>query len=199
MTFQIYTPIDDNPIWEVIQKLTKPFLHMKNGPWVAGGAIRKIATNDHTIDTSDIDIFCPSKEVMSWVMDYFDKKTIFESSNSNGIYTYKHKDVIYKIQIVRYFFYKSVEELLDSFDFTATMFASDGNVIVHTQQALLDSQLKRLAFNRIQEKPKPVRLFKYAKKGFLPVPGILPALLGVDMPDYLEKPSLYHNERPADY
>jgi len=198
MILQSYTPVDDNPIWEVIQLLAKPFLNMKNGPWIAGGSIRKIVTKDHDIGTSDIDIFCPSKEVMSWLMDYFDKKSIFESK-SNGIYTYKHKEVLYKIQVVKNFFYKSTEELLNNFDFTATMFASDGNTIVHTQQALIDSELKQLAFNRIQEKPKPTRLLKYAKKGFVPIPGIIPALLGVDAPDYIEKTSLYYNERPDEY
>ena len=197
MFLQTHIPNDDNPIWEVIQLLAKPFLNMKNGPWIAGGAIRKIVTNDHDIGNSDIDIFCPSNEVKQWVTSHFDKKSIFHEKTS-GNYTYKYKDSYYKIQVVQSFFHKSVEDLLADFDFTATMFASDGNVIVHTQQALIDAQLKRLAFNRIQEKPKPMRLLKYTKKGFLPVPGILPILLGVDQPDYIEKTSLYHNDK-TDY
>ena len=171
---------------------------MENGPWVAGGSIRKIATNDIDIQNSDIDIFSPNKEIMQWLIAYFDKKTIFEQK-IDGFYTYKYKDQYYKIQVVKHFFYKSVEELLDSFDFTATMFASDGKVVVYTQQAMIDAQLKKLVFNGEHEKCRPMRLLKYSKKGFLPVPGMIPEILGVNKPEYLEKTSLYYAGRPKDY
>jgi len=171
---------------------------MENGPWIAGGSIRKIATNDTNIHNSDIDIFSPNKEIMEWLIAYFDKKTIFAQKN-DGDYTYKYDGKFYKIQVVKHFFYKSVEELLDSFDFTATMFASDGKTVVYTQQAMIDAQMKKLVFHGDHEKCRPMRLLKYSKKGFLPVPGMLPAILGVDKPEYLEKASLFCNDRSKNY
>ena len=169
---------------------------MKHGPWIAGGAVRKVVMNE-PIDGSDIDIFFSNKETLQWAMELFKKipNMTFDNVN-NFIY---HKDgIYYKFQLVSHFFYPTVEELLKGFDFTTTMFATDGKVIFHTKEALLDSCNKELVFNKEHEKGRPLRLQKYAKKGFTPSPGMIPKLMGLHCPNYIEGNIIYYAKPTKD-
>ena len=189
-----------NKALELVRE-TLPFLDIERGPWVAGGAARKIAQNCQ-LGWSDIDVFFPSKESFDWVKKYFEDKKIMSmldvpvagheatprghivklADRATSIDSEFH---VLNLQFSGKRFFFSTEELFDDFDFTVCMFATDGERMVCADTSIEDVKAKRLIIsnpNKKPKRPKAARLAKYCEQGFTPGPGVIKAMLGVDCP-----------------
>ncbi|SOC45725.1 hypothetical protein SAMN05892877_117114 [Rhizobium subbaraonis] len=147
--------------------------------WLAGGAIRRTLAG-MSLD-SDFDFFFRSQE----------HAEIFEA-NLPGTFrlvkeTAHHKhwrgtvegsDLPIDIQAITFKFYESAEAVIDSFDYTITMFCLDGDDLVTTPYALWDLGRKRLAVHRITYPVATMRrLLKYGKQGFTACSGCMSSIL----------------------
>src|SRR5690606_2908622 len=110
---------------------------VRNGAWCAGGAIRRTLIK-HALD-SDFDFFFRSPDdLATW-----EKKLPETLSLVRETEHHKHwkgrvegSDLPVEIQAIRFRYYDSAEAVIDSFDYTITQFALDGETLVTTPEAL---------------------------------------------------------------
>lgn len=174
-----------------IIKEALPFLSMKNGPWIAGGAGRRLYENDK-LQFSDIDVFFPNEEMMQWATNLFEGRRndksiwspfkIIERRDGPMSVTFIIQSADdqrrYPIQFVKKKFFASMEELLDDFDFTLCMWGTDGVNLYYDHRAPIDLASRTLVLHQFPKRPKPNRLAKYVTQGFTPAPGVLSHMLG---------------------
>jgi hypothetical protein len=182
-------PSTENPILRIIRAIA-PFLDVENGPWVAGGAARRLASWETDISVSDIDIFFPNLEIYNWAVRYFqsaNSKDFFpfkvedEMSTPNGvIFKVRFDEKVYAFQLLNKRYFENLPELFDDFDFTICMFATDGYSLVGEERADDDLLARKLVIHKSPPKPKAARLAKYCSQGFSPEPGVISAMFGVD-------------------
>lgn len=193
-------PADENPILEVI-RLTMPFLDLENGPWVAGGVARLLSEGVNEIGNSDIDVFFPSEEMFNWTVGTMaDHKSLVTHPKYDARPVAKHKysvkyeltfnNKVYNFQFINKRFYENLPELFDDFDFTATMFATDGANLVAGVEAQRDNQSRILKLHRKPDKPKAARLAKYCAYGFTPGPGVVKDMMGIELPNFTPNEAL---------
>jgi hypothetical protein len=136
----------------------------KNGidSWIAGGTLRDYFSEKAL--NSDCDIFFPNIDEFNKAKNYLASKgakTIWESENGMKV-TYKGKtfDLI-KI------FNPSPKETISRFDFTISMFATDGKEIYFGENSFKDLQDKKLVLNTMVNPLSTLkRVLKHYKKGF---------------------------------
>lgn len=133
--------------------------------WIAGGAIRSSILNKKP---NDIDVFGKSEEAVD---------NFIEENLSNGkkvydsgmIRTYKiQRDEEWKVQVMSRF-YDSIQDCLDSFDFTICQFAKNNDLTFANPDGIIHTFRKKLVINNIQEDfavDTLRRIQKYVKKGF---------------------------------
>jgi len=154
-----------------------PYLS-KQGPWVAGGALRRTLLGQEP--ESDFDLFFRDKDQLA------DCKTLLESMgftqrketehhvHFTGMLAGKERDV----QLIRFAYYAIAQEVIESFDFTICQFAFDGETLYCGDYALWDLGRKRLAINKITFPLSTMRrVLKYTRQGFNACPGCLTAIL----------------------
>ncbi|TQN55362.1 hypothetical protein FLX27_29990 [Agrobacterium tumefaciens] len=149
------------------------------GAWMAGGAIRRTLIGQ-ALD-SDFDFFFKSAEALAeW-----------ESGLPSGLKlvreTEHHKhwrgtiygsDLPIDVQAIRFRFYENAEQVIDSFDYTVTMFVLDDDDMVTTPYALWDLGRRKLAVHKISYPVATMRrLLKYTKQGFTACAGCLQSIL----------------------
>ena len=170
-------------------KNVAPFLDMENGPWVAGGAVRRILDGSPMSPTADIDIFCQNELTYLGVISHIKK-----SSNRRYVYKYETEgqistmikihdamaNVYYNFQICKFGYHSSLENLLNDMDFTVCMFGTDGKTIVGDPQGIIDLKFRVLNLRKIPTSPAPGRLMKYCNYGFVPNVGVLSQILATD-------------------
>lgn len=138
-----------------------------NIPFIlAGGAVRNLVEGKEKAE-NDYDIFFRSeKDFLEFKKIEEQKHTMLESE-MNVSYSEGEK----KIQLIK-MFYPSVEEILDSFDFTICQFAIDMNeskekMLYCGELSLWDLARKKLVVNKITFPIASLRRFlKYTTKGF---------------------------------
>jgi hypothetical protein len=136
----------------------------KNGikSWIAGGVLRDYFS-DRPLK-SDCDIFFPSLSEFEKTKDYFISKggkIIWQSENGMKV-TYKGNtfDLI-KI------FTPNPMATIGRFDFTISMFATDGSEVYYGNNSLKDLQDRKLVINTIVNPLSTLkRVLKHYKKGF---------------------------------
>lgn len=160
-----------------------------NGPWIAGGAARRLfqnETGETDFLTGDIDIFLPlseyadvRKKVRAAMSNRFPKDVYASSSQDDDKHTVTEQYMIGKrktrVQLIGQG-YDNISALFKSFDFTVAQFAVSGNFIAFTDEARADLNEMRLALASPIQKRKgttPVRTNKYCRYGFTPAPGVL--------------------------
>ncbi len=92
----------------------------KKTVWLAGGAIRRTILNN-SLDEADFDFFFMNDEALqAFELDLEDDEFIKVSENEKNItYTKVLEDgTKIKLQCIFFQFYNSIEDVLDSFDFT---------------------------------------------------------------------------------
>lgn len=150
------------------------------GPWLAGGALRRVVLGQ-ALD-SDFDFFFASEAQCSkFCVALLDRKFKIKTTTDHAVtYTGKvegvKRDVL--VQVIKIAWYANAEAVLDSFDFTLCMFAYDGATLTVGEFALYDAVRRRLAVHRITFATASVRrLMKYADQGFTVCEGAIRKLL----------------------
>ena len=133
--------------------------------WLAGGALRTLIDHDDIIN--DYDLFFQNAESLIAVKSKlltagFD--CIYECPNGY-LFTYRKNSV--KIQLICEKTYQNIEELLDSFDFTATCAATDGEFVYYSSAFVKDVKKKELRLaNLVYPVATLKRIVKYAARGY---------------------------------
>jgi len=143
-------------------------------PWICGGAIRNLIEGKE--NTTDYDIFFKDEATM---LDFTDRIAEDRISETDTNITF-HKKVngnLVKIQAIK-LYYPTIQDTLDSFDFTITQFGFDGQYLYCGDYSLFDLARKRLALHKLTFGVSTVRrLIKYTKQGFTACPGVLADIL----------------------
>jgi hypothetical protein len=150
-----------------------------DGPWLAGGALRR--TLRGTEPHSDFDFFFRDADQL----ERFKGCLIDNHGLSVHRETEHHVELRGKIddegvivQCIRFAYYGSPEEVINSFDFTICQFAYDGQMLIAGEYALWDLGRKWLAVHKITYPLSTMRrVLKYTKQGFNACPGALTAIL----------------------
>lgn len=152
---------------------------VRNGAWCAGGAIRRTLIKQPL--SSDFDFFFRSAEQLA------DWEKALPSTLSLVRETEHHKHwkgtigesaIPVEIQAIRFRYYESAADVIDSFDYTITQFALDGDKLVTTPEALWDLGRKKLAIHKVTYPVATMRrMLKYATQGFTACGGCMATLL----------------------
>jgi hypothetical protein len=162
-----------------------------NGPWLAGGSIRRLLSGQ-PLD-SDLDIFFEnydqsSRFVSSMLSDGFER--------NGGVLADTFTNGALKVQVCRVSYYPSAESVIDSFDFTICQFLFDGLRLHVGEHALWDLARKRLAVNKITfPRSSARRMLKYASQGFLVSHQAIESILE----SVAESPNSLNKESPSPY
>lgn len=157
-----------------------PEIKPSGGVWLAGGAIRRTFQGQRP--DSDFDFFFKDQQSMDGFIEKLivlgaqllsendkNKKfmlpsTVIEEAyeNGNGLHLPEME-----IQCINFQFFNSIEDVIDSFDFTICMFGFDGENFHIGDFSLWDLARKKLVVNQITYGVASVRrLMKYANQGF---------------------------------
>jgi len=148
------------------------FVPFPNRAWIAGGAIRRWFAG--TEELSDVDVFFPSQEVFDAYVQTLTGNGFSKTYVSQNADTYSNGKHL--VQCIKVNFFKDVNELFDSFDFTLCQFAWDGNKIYSTTEAIISVLRKHLGVHKIKEEfavDSLRRAFKYCSKGYKPCSGTI--------------------------
>lgn len=165
----------------LLNHLPKP---TPTGPWIAGGAVRRMIT-DGVLGDGDIDYFFQHQnqfgEFCNMIRTNKTLTIMEEKVNENNIQftlTVPLSVAIIKVQAINFAYFLTVEELLDSFDFTVCQFAYDGDKLYCGDMALWDLARKRIVVNNIRFPIATLRhMLKYSRQGFFACSGTLTEFL----------------------
>jgi len=149
------------------------FLNMTTGPWVAGGAARRVYCSDDKT-YGDIDIFINKNTKNSFQriekLLYARSSQIAFKENSAYLSFNVEGDIV---QVIKNIKFESAIDLINDFDFTACMIATDGWDWIANENFFTAIEDKKLVFNNEdQNRLSLLRLAKYCKYGFTPIPGV---------------------------
>lgn len=184
---EIPLPSSSHIAHEVIERLV-PYLSYENGPWVAGGALRRLVMGDIKGEF-DVDIFFRDKAqhdqlkvalegekfhthpfLRRWEL----KTSQMEENQGKTYYKSKAKDCLFgfndriQVQYIDNFFFKSADELLNDFDFTVVQLVSDGRTIRYSPITKEHIDKRILSLNPNSQIRQMNRLCRYMSYGFKP-------------------------------
>lgn len=166
---------DECQLFKLLAFLPAP---AKDGPWIAGGALRR-TLQQRPLD-SDVDYFfldVGQKDAFQSAL--LDKGGWIISEKEHAItYGIKADNATVIVQAIIMAYYQNLEAVLDSFDFTITQFGYDGADLVCGPFSLWDLARKRLALHRLTYGVSTVRrLIKYTRQDFTACAGVLASIL----------------------
>lgn len=177
------------------------------GPWIAGGAVRRTMTGEDL--TSDYDFFFRSeRQYNEFLLDAMDLGSVLKSSNDMNVAmtfpadystvrqagTPDSANSSLKVQAIKFRFYESIEEVIDSFDYTLAQFGFDGSDVYMSDFALYDVARKKIVPHKITYATSSLRrLLKYGSQGFTACAGALSEILQqvAEKPEIIEGETLY--------
>jgi hypothetical protein len=132
--------------------------------FLAGGALRSYLSCKKI---NDFDLFPATKKVgfeaVSFLLENKFKK-VFECPRGDLV-TLKKKNM--HVQIIMDKLFKTPQEVINSFDFTICMYATDGEFLYTTKDALKHLKQRALMLNKITYPASTIKRFgKYQKHGF---------------------------------
>lgn len=146
----------------------------EDGPWVCGGLLRR-AFIGQAFD-SDVDMFFGYGEQLDATKAWLERMGFVAVNTSQFNIMYVRGDL--KIQLIHFEYFDSLEQVLDSFDFTICQFGFDGSNVYTTQNALTDLLGKKLVLNKLTYGVNTVRrLIKYTNQGFTACSGVITEIL----------------------
>jgi hypothetical protein len=163
-------------------------LNLAEGPWVAGGAVRRTLAGKGVSD-SDVDLFFASAEQLASCRAALEAKGGKQKRESehNIEYAVAIGESEYRVQFIRISFYSSPEAVIDSFDFTICQFVTDGKDVICGPYSLWDLSRKRLVVHKITYAVASMRrALKYAGQGFTVCGGAITRFLN----GVLENPAI---------
>ena len=187
--------IDDASFNKLLKLLPK--LDLTNGPFVAGGAARRL-WYDQDWARADVDVFFVNEQQrLDWVKQFEHMRYVSRSSTafdaigdlvlSRRASTYKSistanadtyviemDNVNIKLQTIKTRYSLSFLDLFRDFDFAASCFATDGTCVVALDSALRSVEQKQLIINNdANTHNMPLRVLKYQIYGFDPSDDVL--------------------------
>jgi hypothetical protein len=176
------TPYEETDLFKTLAKLPQC---TPNGPWLAGGALRR-TIQGQPLD-SDIDFFFRDEDQKNKFVrdlqhvplnDITKVRETPHHEHYRGITTSPDPSKPIDIQAIKFQYYANMSEVIDSFDFTICQFAFNGNNVVMGDYSLWDLGRKRLAINKITYPVSTMRrALKYGKQGFTVCNGALTEIL----------------------
>jgi len=147
--------------------------------WCAGGAIRRTISGQ-ALD-SDFDFFFADPDKMRrWEGRLPSTLRLVRETEHHKHWrgTIEGSELPVDIQAIKFRYYGSAEQVIDSFDYTITMFCLDNGDLVTTPLALWDLGRKKLAIHRITYPVATMRrLLKYGRQGYTACGGCLSSIL----------------------
>jgi hypothetical protein len=170
------SPEKTHSLFSLLDELKAIKNMLGNGVWIAGGAIRKTILGEAL--NTDVDFFFGSSEILekfkAEIIDYGAELQHKTDHQETYVYNSSALEGEVKLQLVKIDYYKDVESLLNSFDFTICQFAYDGENLYCGKYSLWDLSRKRLAIHKITYAiPSMRRIIKYSKQGFYACSGFL--------------------------
>lgn len=153
------------------------------GPWIAGGAALRWYQG-LPVGDSDIDIFCrdqqQAEEVIDRIKSYGRYHTRYESDNALTLEYYsKSNEIVNKrwtLQVIKRRYFKSLKEVIDSFDITVCQIGTDGNQWLLGKNTAKDIRERNLRMGFPLQPDAAKRLVKYWTYGYRPVEGLLESI-----------------------
>lgn len=171
LKLQFESPLMLEKIYKAVPELSEILVYPRNQVWLAGGMLRTMLdTVSLSPQVTDVDLFFKDKGIKDLVFNFFDPRKgwehVFECPEGT-LTTLKNKITGWKVQLITIAYYPSAEALLESFDFTVTQFATDGESFWMGESSYDDVIDKRLRWNVITYPSSSLhRMTKYVKKGF---------------------------------
>jgi len=152
---------------------------VRQDAWCAGGAVRRTLSKQ-ALD-SDFDFFFRSEAHLGeWERSLPSTLSKVRESEHHKHWrgTVGDSAVPVDIQAIRFRYYSSAEEVIDSFDYTITQFALEGDQLVTTPSALWDLGRRKLAIHKITYPVATMRrMLKYTNQGFTACNGCMAQIL----------------------
>jgi hypothetical protein len=154
--------------------------HLKEGPWIAGGACLRWY-QCQPVGDNDIDVFCASAEQAKKVIDYIKSygrwSNKFESENATTLgYWDKDNKKTWTIQIIKRRYFTSLKDVIDNFDITVCKIGTAGNDWMLGDHTARDIRERNLRMQLPLQPDAAKRLVKYWTYGYRPVDGLLDAV-----------------------
>lgn len=170
-------PPDRTELYQTVAKLPPV---SPDGPWIAGGAIRRTLQADKL--ESDIDYFFRDEGQLKGFSERIVSQGFSKLRETDHHIHYRGKlpgeDKERDVQAIKMAFYRDAASVIDSFDFTICMFAFDGTQLTSGEHSLWDLGRKRLAVHKITYPTASVRrMLKYGRQGFTVCNGAITELL----------------------
>lgn len=168
-------PFEDTALASVLRVLPAV---AKDGPWIAGGALRRTLLGNEP--DSDFDFFFRDAEQLAGFVAQLEAKGFQKVRETEhhvhyrGVVDGTERD----IQCIRFAFYQSAADVIESFDYTICMLAFDGETLTVGDFTLWDLGRRRLAVHKITYPVATMRrILKYTLQGFTACKGCLAAIL----------------------
>lgn len=168
---------------QVLTTIVKP--NWKDGPWVAGGSVRRYVSG---LPHSDFDVFFRDGEQHQAFIERIRREAkVIEERNTNTNTTFiirineptanllaTGKPIDIMVQAIRHQFYATPEAVIDSFDFTLCQWITDGEELVVGEFTLWDTARRRLALHNVTLAVSTLRrILKYSNQGFTACSGMM--------------------------
>lgn len=152
---------------------------VQNGAWCAGGAIRRTLIK-HPLD-SDFDFFFRDADHLAeWETKLPGTLALVHETEHHKHWkgTLEGSALPVDVQAIKFRFYETAAEVIDSFDYTITQFCLEGDTLTTTPHALWDLGRKRLAIHKVTYPVATMRrMLKYTKQGYTACAGCMVTLL----------------------
>ena len=144
------------------------------GSWLGGGAIRRTLMG-MPLD-SDFDFFFENEDSLGGFSDNAIAAGLKQTKETEHHQQFEgdFEGEQIKVQAIKFQYYKTPVEVIDSFDYTITMFALQGDTLYTTPESLWDLGRKRLALNKVTYPVSTLRrMLKYSRQGFTACSGCM--------------------------
>lgn len=137
---------------------------LEQGPWIAGGMGRQIVLGENNF--SDIDVWFSNPTSYEHCMLRLNNtfgNHMYETYTSDNAITYTVGD--FKVQLIRRAYYKSLDDVLNNFDFTCCQIAVDRNLKTYGP-GIEDAKNYVLKLNKLDRRGFLARYAKYVGYGY---------------------------------
>ncbi len=161
---------------EFVDKLKSLWLPEKEGPWVAGSALRRLISG--IPQTSDTDYFFGSEQQRGKWENAMKAKGLKEKSRVEKVNVTFEGAACGLIQGIYLRYYNDPAAVINSFDYTICQLAYDGVNLIVGPYTLWDLARKRLAVHQISHGVSSIRrLLKYERQGYTVCSGTIHKIL----------------------
>lgn len=150
------------------------------GPWLGGGAVRRFISGLE--QSSDFDFFFRDETQLNQTAGYLESIGLVKIKETEHHLHYQgpigQSKLPRDIQLIRFKYYGSAEEVADSFDYTICQFIFDGHDLITGEHSLWDLGRKKLVLHKLTYPVSTMRrLLKYTKQGYTACAGCLASIL----------------------